>query len=191
VDRCETRLKLGAALFRVFLDVMPDFVLTLQFVDAKEDEDDRVFRNVLHLSRSRLGSCIGACIESAAGFRRLVSSWKNRLRERFHQATTTSTLLPTSAALTVDSVVALLNARFCFSNSITDKEGALVLLLKDHPFFILLQTRENYLDYRTCNALRASVAVAIRRRIPGAMEALHDPPYTLTQNLCSKRTITV
>jgi hypothetical protein len=71
VDRYETRLKLGAVSLRLLSDMGPDSVLTLQFINPEEDADDRVFRNVLRLSRSRLSAYMGAGIDSAVRLRGL------------------------------------------------------------------------------------------------------------------------
>jgi len=66
---------------RLLSDMVPDFVLTLQFIDAKENADHRVFRNVLRFCRSRLSAYIGVWIISAVGLRGLplTSSRKYRL----------------------------------------------------------------------------------------------------------------
>ena len=62
-------------------DMGPDFVLTLQFIDAEEDADYRVFRNVLRFCRSRLSAYMGAGMDSAVGLRGLplTSTRKYRL----------------------------------------------------------------------------------------------------------------
>jgi len=49
--------------------------------------------------------------------------------------------------------------------STTKEGGATVLLRKGQQFFILLKTRENYLDYGACDTLRGSVAVAGRSHV--------------------------
>jgi len=65
VDRYETRLKFSAMSFRLLHNAMPDFVLTLQFINLEQDANDRVFRNVLRFCRSKLSAYMGAGIDSA------------------------------------------------------------------------------------------------------------------------------
>ena len=44
----------------MLLDPMAAFLPMLQFVDAEENANDRVFGNVSRFSRARSGACIGA-----------------------------------------------------------------------------------------------------------------------------------
>ena len=66
-------------------------------------------------------------------------------------------------ALTGRAIIISLNAWCCFFFSTTDKEDALVLLLKGQLFFILLQIRENYLD-RCAFDTRLTFSFLIRRK---------------------------
>ena len=65
VDSYETRLKFSTISLRLLHNGMPDFVLTLQFINLEQDANDWVFRNVLRFCRSKLSAYMGARIDPA------------------------------------------------------------------------------------------------------------------------------